>query len=62
LATFGPKTMHGRTIVVTTSGCWSAQSWTIRSDSVLSRAYEKRATPRTGCSSVIGSGLSGKAP
>jgi hypothetical protein len=34
----------------------------MRSDSVLSRAYEKRATPRTGWSSVIGSGLSGKAP
>ncbi len=54
--------MQGRTIVVIVSGCWSAHSWTIRSDSVLSRAYEKRATPRTGCSSVIGSGLSGNAP
>src|SRR5918911_832038 len=54
--------MHGRTIVITRSGCRSAQSWHSRSDSVLSRAYSKSGTPRTGQSSSIGTGLSGNAP
>ena len=62
MSTFGPNTMHGRTIVIVRSGCRSAQSWQSRSDSVLSRAYSNAATPRTGHSSVIGTGLSGNAP
>jgi hypothetical protein len=54
--------MHGRTIVITRSGWAAAHSWQIRSDSVLSRAYANDGTPRTGSSSVSGTGLSGKAP
>src|ERR671925_599611 len=54
--------MDGRTIVMTRSGCAAAHSWQSRSHSVLSRAYGKLATPRTGSSSVSGTGLSGNAP
>src|SRR5215211_5428245 len=54
--------MHGRTIVITCSGCSSAHSWQRRSASALSRAYEKSGAPRTGCSSVSGTSLPANAP